>query len=64
MVLSAGRWNSELRFVHHGYRNCKDITDRKWAEEALRQAEEKYRALFEDAVVGMYQALPTAFCLL
>jgi PAS domain S-box-containing protein len=35
-----------------------DITQRKCAEEALRHAEEKYRALFEDAVVGMYQSTP------
>jgi PAS domain S-box-containing protein len=35
-----------------------DITQRKHAEEALRHAEEKYRALFEDAVVGMYQSTP------
>ena len=32
-----------------------DITKRKRAEQALRQAEEKYRAIFEDAVVGIFQ---------
>ena len=35
-----------------------DVTDRKKAEEALRQAERKYRKMFEDAVVGMYQSDP------
>ena len=32
-----------------------DITARKQAEESLRHAEEKYRAIFEDAVVGIFQ---------
>jgi diguanylate cyclase (GGDEF)-like protein/PAS domain S-box-containing protein len=35
-----------------------DITQRKQAEEALCQAEEKYRAIFEDAVIGIFQTTP------
>ena len=35
-----------------------DVTDRKRAEEALSLAEEKYRAIFEDAVVGIFQITP------
>jgi diguanylate cyclase (GGDEF)-like protein/PAS domain S-box-containing protein len=35
-----------------------NITERKRAEEALRQAEEKYRAIFEDAVVAIFQSTP------
>jgi len=33
-----------------------DITRRKRIDQALRQAEEKYRAIFEDAVVGIFQS--------
>jgi PAS domain S-box-containing protein len=33
-----------------------DITRRREAEHALIQAEEKYRGIFEDAAVGMFQA--------
>jgi PAS domain S-box-containing protein len=35
-----------------------DVTERKRSEEALRQAEAKYRAIFENAVMGIYQSTP------
>ena len=35
-----------------------DISERKRAEEALRQAEEKYRSIFEHAVEGIFQSTP------
>lgn len=35
-----------------------DITDRKRSDEALRQAEEKYRTIVENAVYGIFQSDP------
>ena len=34
----------------------RNITDRKRAEQALREAEEKYRGIFEGAVIGIFQS--------
>ncbi len=36
----------------------RDITDRKQAEEALRQAEERYRSIFENTDEGLFQMTP------
>jgi len=37
---------------------CTDITELKKTEAALRQAEEKYRKIFENAVEGIFQTSP------
>jgi len=36
-----------------------DIGDRKRAENALREAERKYRGIFDDAIVGIFQSTPS-----
>jgi len=36
----------------------RDITERKLAQERLRQSEEKYRNMFDNAIEGMYQSTP------
>lgn len=35
-----------------------DVTEKKRAEDAVRQAEEKYRGIFDNSVVGIYQSAP------
>ena len=42
-----------------GFRGIvRDTTDRKQAEEDLRQAEERYRSIFENAQEGIYRSTP------
>jgi PAS domain S-box-containing protein len=38
--------------------NSRDNTDRKWAEEALKESEERFRATFDKAAVGVAQMAP------
>jgi PAS domain S-box-containing protein/putative nucleotidyltransferase with HDIG domain len=37
---------------------CRDITEYKKVEKALRSAEEKYRTIFEGAIEGIFQSTP------
>jgi diguanylate cyclase (GGDEF)-like protein/PAS domain S-box-containing protein len=38
--------------------SIRDISERKRVERALREGEEKYRAIFENNVIGMFQSSP------
>jgi len=42
---------AELIVVH-------DVTKQKQAEDALKQAEQKYRSIFEEAIIGIFQSTP------
>jgi two-component system, cell cycle sensor histidine kinase and response regulator CckA len=37
---------------------CRDISERKIMADALRQSEEKYRRIYENALVGIFQSTP------
>ncbi len=38
--------------------HLRNITDRKRAEEALRQSEERFKSIFENALIGFYRTTP------
>jgi two-component system, cell cycle sensor histidine kinase and response regulator CckA len=62
--------NQEIRYIEvHGSRTryngrpavigtLLDVTERKRAEELLKDAEQKYRSIFENAVEGIFQSTP------
>jgi two-component system cell cycle sensor histidine kinase/response regulator CckA len=64
--------NGEVRIIHSRgnvtsneqvqpirvFGTAQDVTERKQAEEKIRQAEEKYRSIFENAVEGIFQSTP------
>jgi PAS domain S-box-containing protein len=56
-VLMVKRIDANGNFLGH-YCFMRNITEQKRAEEALRQAEQKYRAIFENAVEGIFQTTP------
>jgi PAS domain S-box-containing protein len=57
-VLSRALEDRSDPFSHRLFGSCEDITERKEADEVLKQTEEKYRSIFENAVEGIFQATP------
>ncbi len=56
------RYSAPLKDADQCYRGriwyFRDITDRRRVEVSLRDAEQKYRTIFENAVIGIFRATP------
>ena len=57
----SARRNKQLAWINQELEN--QIAERLQAEKALRQAEEKYRSIFENAIGGIFQTTPAGYYL-
>ena len=56
LELTLSSWKENKQLFFSGI--IRDISQRKAVEDALRESEEKYRAIFNQAVEGIYQTTP------
>ncbi len=61
LELKVEQRTAELRQANDQLR--REITERQQVEEALRQAEAKYRTIFENSIEGIFQATPDGYYL-
>lgn len=59
LELSLAKWEATDGWFITGI--IRDITERKQAEEMLRQSNEKYRRMFEDAAIGVFRSIDDRF---
>ncbi|MBU1707968.1 PAS domain S-box protein [bacterium] len=60
IVHASPRFDSSGEFIG-SFGFVQDITERKIAQEELQRAEERYKAIFENAMVGIYQSAPEGY---
>jgi len=58
VLLSASQVLDENGKPLHSVSIQRDITERKRAEEALKESEARFRSTFEDSIIGMYRTTP------
>lgn len=54
VIINRGRYNGKDVIIAMG----RDISDRKKDEERLKESEERYRRIYEDAPIGIYRTTP------